>query len=64
MRVYAGLAILFVGPGLVLASALHSWKWFFVTLFAELILLCLNNAFNRNDKRNVTPQELADELAG
>jgi hypothetical protein len=27
-----------------------------------VVLLCLNAAFNRRDKRNVTPQELANGL--
>jgi len=36
--------------------------WFFGTLIAEVILLCLFAAFGRSDKRDVTPQELAEEL--
>jgi len=56
-------AIFLVVPALLLAGALHSWTWFFAALFAEVIvLLCWIAPFNRGYKRNVTPQELADEL--
>jgi hypothetical protein len=64
MRGRIGLAIFLVVPALLLANALHSWTWFFAALITEVVLLCLIAAFGRNDKRNVTPQELADELAG
>ena len=66
MRRWIALAIVLlfcvVVPGLVLADALHSWTWFFAAPVAAVVLLCLNAAFNRRDKRNVTPQELANEL--
>ncbi len=62
MRVRIALVILFLFPGLVLASALHSWTWFFAVPIAEGVLLYLNRRFGRSDKRDVTPQELADEL--
>jgi hypothetical protein len=51
-----------VVPAVWLASALHSWMWFFGALIAEAILVCLFVAFGRSDKRDVTPQELAEEL--
>ena len=62
MRGRIGLAIILVVPGLLLANALHSWMWFFAPLIAGVVLLCLVTASGRNDKRNVTPQELAEEL--
>jgi hypothetical protein len=62
MRGRIALAIVLLVPGLLLASALHSWTWFFVALITEVILLCLVAAFGRSDKRDVTPQELAQEL--
>ncbi len=51
-----------VVPAVLLASALHSWMWFFGALIVEVILLCLFAAFGRSDKRDVTPHELAEEL--
>jgi hypothetical protein len=62
MRARIALVTAVVVPALLLASALHSWMWFFGTLIAEVILLCLFAAFGRSDKRDVTPQELAEEL--
>jgi len=62
MRGRIALAIVLVVPGLLLANALHSWTWFFAALIAEVVLLCLVAGFGRSDKRDVTPQELADEL--
>lgn len=62
MRGRIALAIVLLVPGLLLASALHSWTWFFVALITEVILLCLVAAFGRGNKRDVTPQELALEL--
>ena len=62
MRRRIALATAFVVPGLLLGSALHSWKWFFAALVAEVALLCLFAASGRNKKRDVTPQELAEEL--
>jgi hypothetical protein len=62
MRGRIALTIVLVVPGLLLASALHSWTWFFVALIAEVVLLCLVAAFGRSDKRDLTPQELAEEL--
>jgi hypothetical protein len=65
MRGRIALAIAFIAfmfPGLVLASALHSWTWFFAAPIAQAVLLWLIAAFGRGDKRDVTPQELADEL--
>jgi hypothetical protein len=56
------LAIVLLFPGLVLANALHSWRWFFVVCIAEAVLLWLNHRYNRPEKRDVTPQQLADEL--
>lgn len=62
MRGRIALAIVLVVPGLLLASALHSWTWFFAAFIAEVVLLCLIAAFGRSNKRDVTPQELAQEL--
>jgi hypothetical protein len=60
------LAIFVLGvsviPGLTLASELRSWKWFFAPPVAVVMLLCLIAAFGRSEKRNLTPQGLADEL--
>ena len=63
MRGRIALAIALVVPALLLASALHSWTWFFAALIAEVVLLCLVAASGRSDKRDVTPRELAEELA-
>ena len=62
MRGRIALAIVLVVPGLLLANALHSWTWFFAALIAEVVLLCLVAASGRSNKRDVTPQELAEEL--
>lgn len=61
MRSRIALAIFLVVSALLLANALHSWMWFFASLMAEVGLLCLV-AFGRSNKRDVTPQKLADEL--
>lgn len=61
MRGRIALVIFLVVPGLLLANALHSWVWFFAALVAEGVL-CLVAAFGRSEKRDVTPQELAEEL--
>jgi len=62
MRARIALVIAVAVPALLLASAVRSWMWFFGALIAEVILLCLFAAFGRSDKRDVTPQELAEEL--
>ena len=62
MRGRVALAIALVVPAILLADRLHSWAWFFVALIAEAVLLCLVAASGRSDKRDLTPQELAEEL--
>jgi hypothetical protein len=62
MRGRTALAIFLAVPALLLANALHSWRWFFAALIAEAVLLCSVAAFGRRNKRDVTPQELADAL--
>jgi len=62
MRGRIALAIFVAIPALLLANALHSWTWFFAALIAEVVLLFLVAAFGRGNKRDVTPQELADDL--
>ena len=52
----------FSASGPPAGSALHSWTWFFAALIAEVVLLCLAAALGHRNKRDVTPQELADEL--
>ena len=61
MRGYIPLAIVLVVFNVPLQSALHSWGWFFASAIAQAALLGLM-VFGRGEKRDVTPQELADEL--
>jgi hypothetical protein len=62
MRRRIALAIFLVVPGLGLAYALKSGVWLYGAPFAVVVLVVLINALNNGDRRNVTPQELADEL--
>lgn len=63
MRGRIALAIVFVVFGVVLANAFHSWPWFVAAPIAlAVVLFCLFAAFGRREKRDVTPQELAEEL--
>ena len=62
MRGRIALASFLAVPALLLANAFHSWTWFFAALIAEVVLLFLVSAFGRTNRREVTPQELADEL--
>jgi len=63
MRGRSVLAVVLVVPPLWLAGGLHSWTWFFGALIAELVVLLFwISPLNRPNKRELTPQELADEL--
>src|ERR1700722_6334238 len=62
MRGRIALAIALVVPALLLANGLNSRVWFFAAITAEVILLCMVAPSRRSDKRDVTPQELAEEL--
>lgn len=41
---------------------MHSWTWFFAALIAEVVLLYLMATFGRIEPKDLTPQELAEEL--
>jgi hypothetical protein len=63
MRGRIVLAVVLVVPPLLLAGGLHPWTWFFGALIAELVVLLFwISPFNRPNKRELTPQQLADEL--
>jgi hypothetical protein len=62
MRGRIAQAIFLAVPALLLANALHSWTWFFAVFLGEILLLCWAATFGRSNKRDITPQELADEL--
>ncbi len=61
-RTIQALAIFLVVPVLGLAYAVKSGAWLYAAPIAVVVLVLLINVFSSPDRRNVTPQEFADEL--